>query len=79
MDRGVWQAAVHRAAQTWTRLKRLRTHARTILQRSQLKYPHYSQNCHLTLTKLQLVSITKLIMRRKDLMLPEFPFHSMPQ
>ena len=26
MDRGVWQAAVHKVTQSWTRLKRLGTH-----------------------------------------------------
>ena len=29
MDRGAWQAMVHRVAESRTRLKRLRTHART--------------------------------------------------
>ena len=27
MDRGAWQAIVHRIAKTWTRLKQLSTHA----------------------------------------------------
>ena len=27
MDKGAWWAAVHEAAQSWTRLKRLRVHA----------------------------------------------------
>ena len=27
MDRGTWQATVHRAAKSWTQLKRLSTHA----------------------------------------------------
>ena len=31
MDRGVWQATVHRAAQSWTRLKQQSTHAHCIL------------------------------------------------
>ena len=31
-DRGAWWAAVHRVAQSWTRLKRLRTHACQALQ-----------------------------------------------
>ena len=30
MDRGAWQAAVHRVAQSWTRLKRLSTPARPV-------------------------------------------------
>ena len=29
MDRGAWQDTVNRAAQSWTRLKRLSTHAHT--------------------------------------------------
>ena len=29
MDRGAWQAAVHRAAKSWTLLKQLSTHPRT--------------------------------------------------
>ena len=33
MDRGVWQVAVHRVAQSWTRLKQLSTHAQTIIYR----------------------------------------------
>ena len=32
MDRGAWQAAVHRVAQSWTRQKLLSTHAQAILQ-----------------------------------------------
>ena len=28
MDRGAWQATVHRVAKSWTRLKQLSTHAR---------------------------------------------------
>ena len=28
MDRGAWQAVVHRVAKSWTLLKRLSTHAR---------------------------------------------------
>ena len=28
MDRGAWQAVVHRVAKSWTRLKRLSTHTR---------------------------------------------------
>ena len=31
-DRGAWQAAVHGVAQSWTRLKRLSTHACQALQ-----------------------------------------------
>ena len=27
MDRGVWQAAIHRVAKSWTRLKQLSLHA----------------------------------------------------
>ena len=27
MDRGAWQATVHRLAKSWTRLKELNTHA----------------------------------------------------
>ena len=30
MDRGAWQATVHRVARSWTQLKRISTHARTI-------------------------------------------------
>ena len=36
MDRGVWQAKVHRAAKSWTRLKQLSTH-------------HMSQQFHLSI------------------------------
>ena len=31
MDRGAWQAMVHRVAESWTRLKRLNMHAPTQL------------------------------------------------
>ena len=31
MDRGAWQAAVHSVAQSWTRLKRLSTHAYSLV------------------------------------------------
>ena len=30
-DGGPWQATVHRVTENWTRLKRLRTHTRTLL------------------------------------------------
>ena len=36
MDRGTWQAAVHRAAKSWTRLKQLSTHARTDKENKQV-------------------------------------------
>ena len=32
MDRGAWQVAVHRVAQSWTQLKRLRMHTHTFVQ-----------------------------------------------
>ena len=33
MDRGVWQATVHRVAQSWTQQKRLRTHVLKVSSR----------------------------------------------
>ena len=33
VDRRAWWATVHRVAQSWTRLKQLRTHAQTIIYR----------------------------------------------
>ena len=33
MDRGTWRAIVHSVTKSWTRLKRLSTHARTHIQR----------------------------------------------
>ena len=35
MDRGAWQAIVHRVAKSWTRLKQLTTHTRGIVWRSE--------------------------------------------
>ena len=32
MDRGAWQATVHRVAKSWTRLKQLSMHTRKVLK-----------------------------------------------
>ena len=37
-DRGVWQAGVHRVAQSWKQLKQLSTHAHDVLQNEQKHY-----------------------------------------
>ena len=43
MERGAWWATVHRIAQTWTRLKRFSTHARTSLHTCSRRACEYFQ------------------------------------
>ena len=40
MDRGAWQATVHRVAKSWTQLKQLSTHAHKYVQRLKEQYDH---------------------------------------
>ena len=38
MDRGAWQAIVHRVAKSWTRLKKLSMHAYLQIQTTAIRY-----------------------------------------
>ena len=49
MDRGVWQAAVHKVTQSWTRLKRLSTHIDWEAYKQQKCVSHNTGGCKSTI------------------------------